>query len=745
MSRTTRTKKHPASAGRAAAASPDAPDRGAFIRPFNDRTLIAYYRELFEWHGYIRFLGLPHLKENPDVPISRMFVEPLLGKRRIHPDEPPDRWRDQALTVRDAFAEHPRLVLLGDPGSGKSTLVSWLTWLFSTPERSAWTEQFGPLVPLPMVLRDMRVAGRVESWEGLLAAFLEQPVAAALRDAKYDIDALACRGQALFLLDGIDELGSVEVREKLHKAVWEGYGRYPNSRWLLTSRVVGYEQVEFHREDLPKESMRQRLGNIGVSTAELEKTFLLASHPMTEKDIAELLYVAPFNDDQIDAFARNWFDLRETVVAKRKEAVRSLCEGIRRNPGTQRLARIPNLLTMMALIQRVRAELPEGRVRLYDMIAEAYLESIDKFRGFKHRDYTLNEKKRWLARVGFEMQLRRAQTVGEDDDAGEILVGADDVRDWILDAMRVGGKEADEKEITELIEFFARRSGLLLPRGEGRFAFMHLSLQEYFAACCLKEQIGVRGWPDGKRILEGARRDDLRAYANQQVWRETLVLLFELSADEPYASDDLAGDLFDEGFKRLRADVSDEPRLAQAGLLLGEIALDSYSGLSHALRAEARRAAWHWQLANQQKVGPPWGVPAILSLALSGLDARQEMRVWGAFDEVSRPIKTLTRLSLNGCTGVTDLQPIQKLPALEELHLSRCSGVTDLQPLQKLTALTILDLTDCTGVTDLQPLQELTALTILCLGGCTGVTDWSPLDKLKNTRIFGRPDERLTG
>ena len=66
-------------------------------------------------------------------------------------------------------------------------------------------------------------------------------------------------GQALLLLDGIDEIGSVEIRSALRGAVHEGMRRYRHCRWIITSRIVGYDEVPFEDvfglSELPAESL----------------------------------------------------------------------------------------------------------------------------------------------------------------------------------------------------------------------------------------------------------------------------------------------------------------------------------------------------------------------------------------------------------------------------------------------------------------------------------------------------------
>ena len=88
---------------------------------------------------------------------------------------------------------------------------------------------------------------------------------------------------------------------------------------------------------------------------------------------------------------------------------------------------------MMALIHRIETTLPHGRALLYDRIAEAYLESIDKFRGLYSGAYDLAQKRLWLARVAYEMQLRRTREADGSD--AEILVDADDLINWLSDEM----------------------------------------------------------------------------------------------------------------------------------------------------------------------------------------------------------------------------------------------------------------------------------------------------------------------
>ena len=57
-------------------------------------------------------------------------------------------------------------MLLGDPGIGKTTFLSYVAWLLSRPAENALIDRMGWRLPLPMVLRELPVRG-VTDFDGL--------------------------------------------------------------------------------------------------------------------------------------------------------------------------------------------------------------------------------------------------------------------------------------------------------------------------------------------------------------------------------------------------------------------------------------------------------------------------------------------------------------------------------------------------------------------------------------------------
>ena len=696
-------------------------------------TLRTYLKNLRDWHGYVRFLGLPDRRDNPDILIDRLFVEPLVTRGHIWPDEDPSSWIDEAETIFDVLKIGRPVVLLGDPGTGKTTLLNYLVWLLARPTVDTWTKRMGGwLLPVPMVLREQRLRG-ITNFDGLLDTFFSQPKSEPLRKGKYLYQMLE-EGRALVLLDGIDEIGDPKAREDLRSAVFEGFDRYPRCRWLLSSRIVGYDEVAFNENLNPQTGQsppREVLKKSRSSDARIMREHPDIGRPETAQEFDDgrgvvTRYIAPFDDGRIEKFARNWYVQREAAATRAGEDATHLVSAVHADEGILRLARIPNLLTMMALIHRIEATLPHGRALLYERIAEAYLESIDKFRGVYSGAYNLSQKRRWLARVGYEMQRRRSVDQRRENGTDEPENGADqpvllaessDVISWLKEEMEKEGT-SEGMSAEEFLSFVGRRSGLFLPRGEGLYAFVHLSFQEYFASVAIEREVTGLNWARGELTFLGLERKDLAEWAGNSTWRETFVFLFELLASKDDWHADLLDAVFGKDF-RLEEKTSDNLQLVNLAQLLARIAVNRRSGLAGNRESDAITAA----------------VQTALQVSPRSHRVFQEL-LGGDVDWNDKILEVICVQSKKACvdslnlaeTRISELRRLASLTSLKRLDLRR-TQVSDLGPLANLKGLKSLVLWD-TQVSDLGPLAKLKGLERLDLWG-TPVSDLGPLANLK--------------
>ena len=706
-----------------------ASDRYPIPNFFENGALRAYLANLQKWQGYIRFLGLPDRRDNPDVAIDRLFVAPLLTRRYVSPDEHPENWTAEAETMIDAIEVDTPLVLLGDPGIGKSTLLNQFACLLSRPARNPLIDRHGWRLPLLMVLRELPVRD-VTDFVGLLEAFLSREMSAPLRDdaGRRYLERTLAEGNAFLLLDGIDEIGDRRSREDLREAVFDGIGRFPNCRWLLSSRVVGYDEVPFDTQRIRPDLEPSRFGGGSQVREEVAPPYRRERHPampgLRDGRVATR-YIAPFDDQRIAAFARNWYHQRDAASQRAAENADHLIRAVHADDSILRLARVPNLLTMMALIHRIEATLPHGRALLYERIAEAYLESIDKFRGIDSSPHDLPRKKAWLARVGFEMQRRR--TSEDHTDSSEILVDYETVLGWLSEEMERGDALVETPSAREFLKITGRRSGLFLPRGEGRYAFVHLSFQEYFAAVALAREVTRLRWARDKVSRLGFDKDTVESWAAESVWRETFTFLFELLASEE--EDDWHADLLDcvfgKDFSRLDDSNSTEVSL-NLGHLLARLAANSRSGFSLTKRNAAIACCVKTQFQLQLR-DPHKKQPSSILADLIRDDTQLNAKV---FNEISAYMEVETprnrHLDLRGSL-VPDLEPLANLSTLERLDLDGVQ-ISDIEPLANLTVLKRLDVMD-TQISDIGPLSYLTALERLDLDR-TQISDMRPLANL---------------
>ncbi|HXU35017.1 MAG TPA: NACHT domain-containing protein [Blastocatellia bacterium] len=489
------------------------------------------YKLLLSWrYNSVEFLGLPSLKENRPLTLEEIYI-PLSFAW--------EQGSDKRVYLPEALETSRQLVILGDPGCGKSTLIKLVTYSFGRTEPTPLSQRFGPLVPVPIILRDYHV-GSWQSKEDMLDDFIGQ-LDEDIRDrvsVGWLLRALQ-EGRGLLLLDGLDEVGSSEDRLHLRNDIVRPLlSIMPESYAILTSRIVGYEEVPYGHDE------------VGILPPLLPRC-----------------YVAPFTDEDIDQFITRWYAAREPNPERRRTGLHSLGQALHQNDRIKRLATNPSLLTLMVLIHRVTAHLPSGRVKLYDKIVEAYLETIQTYRKLGQYPASLDQMKRWLARVGWEMQSSR---VGAGE--GELMVPRDDIVAWLTDAIDVDRVGA-AAEAAQFLDYVARRSGLLIERKNDVFAFVHLTFQEYFAAFHLRGKLG--------------RFDDLASTSGflvaQVHWHETLSLLFEMLAEFPGAGDDLLNEIEErtKGFPDKRVGAAE---------FVADLLLDDQSGLG--LRRQTQAAAY---------------------------------------------------------------------------------------------------------------------------------------------------------
>ena len=423
------------------------------------------------------------------------------------------------LTALEAFAQQPRLVLLGAPGSGKSTFVNFLARclaLATLEDRQRWLDRLGAewthgaLIPIHIVLREFAawLAGqkpRIARGDARLPwSFLAEKHGAALAE---HLRRLAHEGRALLLLDGLDEVGADEeywplipVRESI-VALASGLGN--GSRALVTCRVLDYQHQQRQLVDWPSDM------------------------------------IEPLSEPLREQFIHNWYAelerLRRPLDDTGEVLEQRLTRALRERLELRRLAGNPLLLTMMVLVHSYKGRLPEGRVKLYEECIEFLLHRWRRRTDERPLRERLGlDQGQWTEKNLLELlyllgHIAHRQAVNRDGESGADL----SYRQVIDTAQRYFearfGIKRSAGRAEEFAEFMGQASnGLLQVHSNIRdrdtiYRFPHRTFQEYLAGHALVngDLLLEQETPDDERDLVARA---LRYVDTGAQWREALLL-----------------------------------------------------------------------------------------------------------------------------------------------------------------------------------------------------------------------------
>lgn len=395
--------------------------------------------------------------------------------------------KEETTTLHDLVAAHPRLLIVGDPGGGKTTFLRRLAHLAATATLDCTPPIPGlpdRAVPLLVRLEDYGRRCRSEQRDPcattLRSFLLEKLVADGAQVAAPVGEALWRERRLVLMLDGLDEVPDPDRRKLLADAIAELASSVGDMRILVTCRPAALR------------------AGIDVGAR-----FEQAS-------------IAPLDEDLQAEFVRRWMVSRHGEDAAAEVAGRLLSE-LRSNDRLAAELQSPLLLTIVCVLYWEDGQLPTGRAELYKALVALLLADRRKGDVFGWRQGAPDAWTRW--RAAAEIAYRH-RVDGRRRKDGTALIGKALIRE------AVAAHVTDPVVAEDLVDFLEQRSGLLEHAGQDHggeplYDTPHRTLIEYLTASHLG------GWPTTKAVALLVSR------AADADWREVTLLWVLCKTDDP--------------------------------------------------------------------------------------------------------------------------------------------------------------------------------------------------------------------
>lgn len=357
-----------------------------------------------------------------------------------------------ALLKKDKDTEFRQLVILGAPGSGKTTLMRYLSLMYANRTPYKLHPKAPQFIPVLLFLRDeyRKILDNPVLLEDFLPQWIEGLQKTNPLKSPPGWFAKQLRHQrCLVLLDGLDEVADEVERQQIRDWVDEQMREYPETPFILTSRPAGYRDK-----------------------AELKQDVMV-------------LEVEELDDDQIHQFVRNWFLALEAkgqggevdlgVEEDANRQANQLIAEIEQQSALKEMARNPLLLTMISTVYRRRLSLPLNQVELYQEICQVLLEKRQRAKGIPDV-LTAAQKQSILQPLALAITQRNTLNFTETDDSIYSLLSE-----------KLATLPNNPYTPKTFLKQLRDVDALIAKDKENDFEFAHRSFQEYLSATEIKD------------------------------------------------------------------------------------------------------------------------------------------------------------------------------------------------------------------------------------------------------------------
>ena len=381
--------------------------------------------------------------------------------------------------ARKAYQKYNNVVVLGDPGSGKTCFLQHEILAYSAPpsDMGGWYSYH-----LPIYVTLAEAARLLDENTSLLDVAAIVPSRRGIEVPRGVIDNAISDGRAAFFFDGLDEVGYIDKRIALMSEIDALMRRSASrgNRFILASRPAAVQPVDIpdaftflHLKGLTETEIRTLAGRVLTARLGLDE-----DHNLSDEE-AELV-------DRLAADTRN-------------------------KPGIERIATNPLLLTLLVLIYANTGALSARRHLIYTQA----IKTLVSVRGRETREQQISEAdlRTRLGALALAIFQKDITEIPSRQEVASLLAPVVTAR--------------EDRSPTEVADSFiqegAESTGLLAIHSKDEeesgalITFMHYSFIEYYAAAGL---------------LSGEHVDAVSTLSANPRWRDVTTLLFGMLSEQ---------------------------------------------------------------------------------------------------------------------------------------------------------------------------------------------------------------------
>lgn len=440
-------------------------------------------------------------EDPPPAELPREWLRRMQSEGHIGTEDVPDEVDPQELVhLQESYRAKPlqrlfdvlgapdqrAIVLLGDPGSGKSTVARYVALSLTGGPIDDRLATLADHLPLLIELRSfvtLAAEGRCDSFVDYLDHRANSDGLGVERAALHRH--LSLGGRAVMILDGLDEVFDRQRREEVARQIAGFAANHPQVRMIVTSRIIGYS--------------RRILTGVGFAHYTLQD----------------------LDEDQTAEFLSSWYRLatRDRAVDAHAQRARLLA-AMRHSHAIRELASNPLLLTILAIIGK-HQPLPRERWRLYDHAATVLVQQWDTDRHLVEQSPVADfldteDKKELLRRLAYRMQsVDRGLTVNYIDrvELSEVF------EQYLVERYRRDAATARAIALA-MINQFRERNFILSRYGPHVYGFVHRTFLEFFCADAI-----LAKFQHDQVLSVDELKELFRRHWSDLSWREVLRLL----------------------------------------------------------------------------------------------------------------------------------------------------------------------------------------------------------------------------